>query len=255
MELEVPVPEKVGRKVTFGAYSMEDLMRGGAFLIVSVALGYLTGNLIGQVVFALLGIFLFWLFGLVKVDGMAYHQYLKLRIDHIRNPPFLGISQLKIYEDGIVYNGVHFFKILEVTSTLSLDFMSRDAKEYIYAQFRHLLSSCPFPLQFIVHSWRVHPDSFDRYINAEGELAEGYRRLIYEHTRDLYLQSYYIVPIAMKRDVRAPSPELRYKRASEILSIYEDRIRAGLKSMGIGVRTLKKPAEIYSVIDEIMRGE
>lgn len=248
------LPERVGHKTTFGVYTIEDLMRGGVFLVVFVTLGLVVGHLALKFIFVVLGIILFWLFGLVKVDGMAFHNYLRLRLEHRNKIPTLGVSTLKVYDDGTVYNGRYWFKIMEVTIAVSLKFMSEGAKAYLFSQFQNMLNSCPFPMQFIVHSWKVDPAVFDRYINAEGELAEGYRRLIREHTRDLYLQSYYIVVIATRRDVKGATETVRYQRAREVLGIYVDKVRSYLKAMGMDARVLSRPSEVYNVYDEILRG-
>ena len=248
----VNLPEKLDRKITFASYAMEDLMRGGALLIVFIAIGVLIGNLALLFLFTILGLIFFWMFGLLKIDGMAFHQYLMLKFQHTPHPS-LGVSGIKVFENGVVYDG-RWFRIIEVTGAYSLDFMSDADKMYLFSQFRQMLNKCAFPMQIIVHSWKVTPEVFDDYINDEGEIAKGYRRLIREHTENLYLQSFYIIPIATRRDVGMGKLETQYRRAKEILDIYTDTVVKSVISMNLVPTILKRHTEIYAAINEILSG-
>ena len=254
-DINVNLPEKLGRKVTFGVYTIEDILRGGALLLVFVILAAVSGNIFVAMFLVFVGFVLFWLFGFVKIDGVNFHNYLMLKFGEGRKNPTLNVPYLKVYENGIVFNGEYWFKILSAETVVSLDFMSREDKEYVFSQFQQMLNSAPFPIQFIVHSWKVNPNAFDEYIKAEGKLAEGYRNLIKKHTQNLYLQSYYIVPLVSKYEVRSGNEMLSWKRANEILSVYVDHIKKSLFSIGIRVSEVNRTSEIFDVISEIMGGE
>ena len=250
--LTVNLPEKLDKKVTFASYTMEDLMRGGAFLIFFIAIGFLTGSVVGEVIFTLIGLLFFWLFGLTTIDGMRFHQYLSLKFQHSEHPSSIGVSTLKVFEDGVVFDG-NWYKIIEVVSPLSLDFLNYNAKVFVFGQFFDMLNKSPHPVKFLVHSWRVEPDAFDDLINTKDALAKGYKKLIIDNTKNLYMQSYYILVIANRWDVKGATEEVRYKRASTILNIYTNNVLKLLNSMGMRGEVLVKPAEIYGLIKEVLR--
>ncbi len=252
-ENTVNLPEKLDRKVTFASYTMEDLMRGGALFVVFVAIGLIIGNLGALLVFTFLGIIFFWLFGLTKIDGMPFHSYISLRMQHTPHPS-LDVYGIKVFEDGVIYDG-RWYRIVEVYGAYSLDFMSDADKMYLFSEFRHMLNRCTFPMKIIIHSWKVNPDVFEDYINEDSEIANGYRKLIRENTKDLYLQSFYVLVIATKRDVGSGRIETQYRRAKEILDIYTDTLVKSILALKLNARVMKKHSEIYSAIDEILRGD
>ena len=248
-DMPIKVPENFGATIRFGSLSVKDMVIFVMVFLVFVAVATIIPNIIVQVFIILFGFIFSLIFAFRKIDYLDMYQYMALKLTKRGESPTLGVSTLKIYGDDMIYNGSDYFMIVKVSNGVALDYMSDDAKLQVLTIYEQMLNACDFPLQFIVKTRKVREDVFDRTIKEESKLAEGYRNLLHQFTRELYLQFYYIVIPVRFWEMRGATTEMaKVRRAREILNVRVGIVLDYLAMLKLNANVVRGKANIYEVI-------
>ncbi len=245
--MQVEVPEDFGRRMSFGTIQVKDLMIFVVVFVAFVAVALILPNVWLQLFVIFFGLILGIVFAFKKVDNLDFYNYLYLKIKAKDKKP--QISMLKIYGDDIIFNGSEYFRIIEVMNGVAFEFMSDAGKIAILRIYEQLLNACDFPLQIVVKTRKINPEVFYTLIKEDSELAEGYKKLIYELTKDLYVQIYYVVvPVRVWELGGITDEQAQVRRAREMLDIRTKIVQDYLQMLGVGGKVVKGYSKIYDVI-------
>ena len=253
-DMKILVPEDIGAKIRFGTLTMKDIMIFVLFLVGFIAIATVIPNIIVQLILIVLGFVFGLIFAFRKVDNLDMTQYFALKLTRRKVMPTLGVSVLKLYGDETLYNGLDYFRIIEVRNGISIDYMSDEAKLKVLTIYEQLLNACDFPLQIIVKTRKIKENVFDRLINEDSELARGYKNLIHQFTRDLHLQFFYVVVPVRYWELQGSSTEAaRLRKANELLDVRVSVILDYMNALQLPAYVLKGKVQIYEVVKKGLR--